>query len=584
MTQCTEANLRAAMAGGGLVTFACDGTIILTDTITNSVDATLDGSGHQVTISGGNLMRVFYAATNSGLTLIHLTVANGRSTNGAGIFNAGGIVTLRDTTFLGNVATNAIPAFEGNGRGGSIFNQGGNLTAANCLFAGNVAGNGALDSVLGGEPIPGMGGAICNMAGVAMLDHCVFTSNTVHGSDGSSFTSVNEGGEGLGGAIYNSGTLVAGACSFKQNSAVGGTGAEGLSNTLYPTTGGWGGNALGGAICNNGSLLVNQNLFASNSSLGGAGGRGGSGTLVIGFYTDQSGRSGGSGGNGWGGAIHNSGTTVAINCTSAYNLGSGGVGGEGGYAGVFAWNPHGQGIGFPGGTGGNGGTGYASIVGGGTVQMANSTVVANSGMAGTGGLGGWGSLGLPNGAPGTNGNAYGGLEGGSLVNTLLATNQPGGNCFGTLVDFGHNLSSDASCAFTNIGSLNNTDPLLGPLAANGGPTLTMALSLASPALNAADNTSAPPIDQRGFPRPIGAAADIGAFEVGPARLQLQPALDGGLEITAFGIGGQRFCLMTSSNLATWLAVSTNQFDATGIWTYHAALPSGPVILYRLVAP
>ena len=218
--------------------------------------------------------------------------------------------------------------------------------------------------------------------------------------------------------------------------------------------------------------------------------------------------------------------------------------------------------------------------------MTNCTVAFNSASGGTGGVGGSGSIGQQNGLAGSNGATDGGvhLNHGLLVNVLFSTNSSGGNCSGTFTDLGHNLSSDSSGAFINIGSLNNTDSLLGPLAANGGPTLTMALSLASPALNAADNASAPLIDQRGFPRPIGAAADIGAFEVGPARLQLQPALDGGLEITAFGIGGQRFCLMTSSNLASWLVVSTNQFDATGIWTYHAALPSGPVILYRLVAP
>ena len=35
VTDCTEAELRGAMAGGGAVTFACDGTILLANTITN---------------------------------------------------------------------------------------------------------------------------------------------------------------------------------------------------------------------------------------------------------------------------------------------------------------------------------------------------------------------------------------------------------------------------------------------------------------------------------------------------------------------------------------------------------------------
>jgi hypothetical protein len=51
VTNCTEAALRAAMAGGGTVTFACDGTIALANTMTNAADTTLDASGHQITIS-----------------------------------------------------------------------------------------------------------------------------------------------------------------------------------------------------------------------------------------------------------------------------------------------------------------------------------------------------------------------------------------------------------------------------------------------------------------------------------------------------------------------------------------------------
>src|SRR5664279_3083729 len=58
VTNCTEADLRAAMAGGGAVTFACDGRILLANTITNVIDTTLDASGRQVTISGNHAVRV----------------------------------------------------------------------------------------------------------------------------------------------------------------------------------------------------------------------------------------------------------------------------------------------------------------------------------------------------------------------------------------------------------------------------------------------------------------------------------------------------------------------------------------------
>jgi hypothetical protein len=58
------------------------------------------------------------------------------------------------------------------------------------------------------------------------------------------------------------------------------------------------------------------------------------------------------------------------------------------------------------------------------------------------------------------------------------------------------------------------DPRLGPLADNGGPTLTHALLPDSPAIDAGNNTYATDFDQRGegFPRIAGGIIDIGAFE------------------------------------------------------------------------
>ena len=53
------------------------------------------------------------------------------------------------------------------------------------------------------------------------------------------------------------------------------------------------------------------------------------------------------------------------------------------------------------------------------------------------------------------------------------------------------------------------DPLLGTLADNGGPTLTLALQPGSPAINRG-NPAAPPQDQRGYGR-LG-VPDVGAFE------------------------------------------------------------------------
>jgi hypothetical protein len=61
----------------------------------------------------------------------------------------------------------------------------------------------------------------------------------------------------------------------------------------------------------------------------------------------------------------------------------------------------------------------------------------------------------------------------------------------------------------------NADPLLLPLADNGGPTMTHALAPGSPAIDAGNNLAGLATDQRGAPfaRAVGAATDIGAFEL-----------------------------------------------------------------------
>jgi predicted outer membrane repeat protein len=61
------------------------------------------------------------------------------------------------------------------------------------------------------------------------------------------------------------------------------------------------------------------------------------------------------------------------------------------------------------------------------------------------------------------------------------------------------------------------DPMLAVLAANGGMTQTIGLQPGSPAIDAGDNWTGLDYDQRGpgYPRVLGAAADIGAFEMLP---------------------------------------------------------------------
>jgi hypothetical protein len=103
----------------------------------------------------------------------------------------------------------------------------------------------------------------------------------------------------------------------------------------------------------------------------------------------------------------------------------------------------------------------------------------------------------------------------ALTNTILACSSSQTNVSGAIIDGGHNLSSDASAAFTLTTSRENTDPMLGPLADNGGLTPTMALLPGSPAIDAGDDAICPPTDQRDVARPQGRACDIGAFESAP---------------------------------------------------------------------
>ena len=86
---------------------------------------------------------------------------------------------------------------------------------------------------------------------------------------------------------------------------------------------------------------------------------------------------------------------------------------------------------------------------------------------------------------------------------ILNAGSSGGNIFnsgGTVISLGYNVSSDDGGGFlTDPGDQINTDPMLGPLQANGGPTFTHALLPGSPAIDAGNPnfTPAPFYDQRG---------------------------------------------------------------------------------------
>ncbi len=594
--------LSAAMGVGGTIAFTY-GTITLDGPITNTTDTVLDGTGRSVRLSGG-WRELFYVSTNTSLTLVNLTIADGmgrgpigppepRGSGGAVIID-GGTLNVHHTTFMANQAASGGAILNQGGtlnlfdsrfatnqaaNGGAILNQGGVINAVNCVFAGN----------LGQQPQPhitasieGHGGAILNGSGSVVLQDCLFTGNRAQGT--SPLELLVRAAGAFGGAIENLGTLTVIRCIFSQNVA---SGANGFDNNYSPggssTSGGSG---SGGAICSPGPLAVESSTFLSNTVTGGNGPPGATGARGTFGSTIGPGGNGGSGGSANGGAICVNGTGYAVNSTFAYNIAVGGTGGGGGGGGSS--DLHGL-SGANGGAGGAGGSAFGGLYGG--IRLTNCTLAFNAATARSGGRGGLGGAGIPpgvNGLPGPNG--FDGVAGGAMtegvcVNTLLAGNAPGGNCRGGVEDGGHNLSSDASCLFTNVGSFHNTDPRLALLANNGGPTPTIALLPGSPAIDAGDTTAAPPTDQRGFLRPIGPAADIGAFEYGaPAYLQIGRATGNGMDVLVWGVSGQSCRLLISSDMANWIPIATNQIGPNGTGLIHEVSGGETQRFYRVLMP
>ena len=159
---------------------------------------------------------------------------------------------------------------------------------------------------------------------------------------------------------------------------------------------------------------------------------------------------------------------------------------------------------------------------GGTLTVSNSTLSDNSTLVV--------SLAAGNGI--YNGGAA------TLKNTIVANSPSGGNCSGDIVtDGGYNLDSGTTCGFgTDNSSQSDVDPLLGPLADNGGATKTHALLEGSPAIDQGNSFGAT-TDQRSEQRPSdfgnipnatgGDGSDIGAYELQAPQQQLPTQPDGG---------------------------------------------------------
>jgi uncharacterized repeat protein (TIGR01451 family)/CSLREA domain-containing protein len=269
-------------------------------------------------------------------------------------------------------------------------------------------------------------------------------------------------------------------------------------------------NSGGGLLVQGGAATIRDSTIAGN---GGVNDFGGGIISFAGTVTVENSTLSGNSGGSWGGGIaNNSGTLVVRNSTIAGNTATSG-------GGIFNYF--------------------------GIVTLENSTITGNAATVGRAGAG------------------FGGT-GATVRSSIIAGNGLGGNCSGPLTDSGYNIEddTDALCGFSAANhSLSGTDPLLDPagLAANGGPTKTVALQPGSPAIDAIPSGvngcgTTITTDQRGVTRPQGSGCDIGAYE------RVQPGAD--LSITKAAAPNP---VVSGKRLTYTLTVSnTGPQDATGV--------------------
>jgi parallel beta helix pectate lyase-like protein len=366
------------------------------------------------------------------------------------------------------------------------------------------------------------GAGVWNEQGTLTVSNCAVTSNSFEGLFNDEGTlNVNNcvlsGNSGAGLSTYSGITTI-------NNCVVSGNSSGGLVNDgphhgphAHPPN---------GPVGSPGSMTITDSMISDNS---GPGVSNVAGLLTV-LNSTLSGNSAGQASDGGGIMSGPLSKTVAgvtlINSTISGNSASGFGGGiAGGYYGVTIINST---------ISGNSAGDSAGGVGGTFLVIMNSTISGNSAGKIGGGIITSGAAQLTNST--ISGNSAGSAGGiyyvqgpyqttSEISNTIFNAGALGENIVNngaTVISHGYNLSSDDGGGVLNgPGDQINTDPLLGPLQDNGGPTLTHALLPGSPAIDAGDpNFSPPPFnDQRGCPfdRVFNGRIDIGSFETQPPR-------------------------------------------------------------------
>jgi hypothetical protein len=509
-------------------------------------EITLNGNDHF--IDGASSFRVLNVSNSGDLTLNDVTIQNGSAPSGGGIYN-GGTVTVNNSTISGNYASSF--------GGGGIFNRSGTVTVNNSTLSGNLAFE--------------FGGGIYNRFGSTMT----VSNSIISGNRSSGYYSY--GSEG--GGIFNYGTMTVSSSTLSYNRA------------------GYGG---GGGICNRGTMTVSSSTLSGNTAEdNGGGGIYNNGTMTVSNST-LSGNTADGGGisdyiAGFGGGIRNSGTMTVNNSTISDN-----------YAGsTYSYGSFGGGIynrgtmtvsssTISGNWARNSSYDYdrytlgGGIANSGTVTVTNSTLSGNSANFGggifNGGIfGGTGSTATFSNSTLSGNSAFGGADGGGIFNdtgnTATFSNSivanslfASGECAGiTPPTFTYSLVEDGSCSVTDGIDGNKTgDPQLGPLADNGGPTLTHTPnSASSPVVDTGSNALVPAevtTDQRGFER---------IWDGGPARSPAAPVVD---------MGSVEFDAPTAVTLVALTAVADAQGNVTIAWETAVETDNAGFNIYRSPLP
>jgi hypothetical protein len=477
---CDEAAFDHAFAiieesAGGTITFNCGSaaSINFTDAKKINLPVTIDG-GDQVTLSGGNSTQLFQVDSGGSLTLRRLTLTRGFSSGDGGAISNNGTLILENSTIHNS---NAV------GSGGAIVSYG-PLTITGSTLSDNSAAN-------AGAIYPRWSAATTMITNSSLRNNR--TTSMVNGWggaillwDGANVTI--EGGEIVG----NSARLGGGIHNRFANSTVTLTKVQVIGNKA--TVGSVVVDINGGGIYNiNGTVIINDTVFSGNEAgwSGGAIHNGGSATVKNSAFTGNSAVA-------FGGGMSNAGTATVRG--SVFNNNSSDFG--------------------------------SGMDNSGTVTIQNATFSGNF-VRERGVMHNRGNATIYNATFSDNIDDTGQATASTIVqiselplklkNVVLKLGSDGftsGNCDvfsgqAPITSEGFNLSDDRSCTsyFTKAGDKNNTNPMLGPLLNNGGPTMTHLPEAGSPLIDGGQCIASITTDQRGVARPQGTACDIGAVEV-----------------------------------------------------------------------